>query len=206
MPRTRFLAAPGFDPGDDPIQPYCGDMATRTKRAVKPPATQEARCSGLPKAAKTPAQAAAPRTREAEGSRPARATVDRSGDRRVSHQGQDASGSTSAGVRREGHRRPPARPAHPEARRGRGERVRARSTSLSRERRKTLAELKKAAKTASDHLPRDRPRPRGGGDRLARGRPARDQGADAPGALPRDHQGSGAARRWPIRARSTTRR
>ena len=37
---------------------------------------------------------------------------------------------------------------------------------------KTLAELKKAAKTASRHLPRHRPRPRRRSDRLARRRPA----------------------------------
>ena len=45
-------------------------------------------------------------------------------------------------------------------------------------------------------LPRHRPGPRGRGDRLARRRPAGDQGPGAPGALRGDHQGSGARRPW----------
>ena len=167
-------------------------MATRSKRSVKTP-TKPGKSAAAPVApeGRRGAKAAKPRARGGQG--------ERAGDRGVAHQGQDDRQVSRRRVRREGHRRPRPRSPDPRARRRRRARLRA-QVRHHQGQDQDAGRPQEGGQDRVHHLSRHRPRPRGRGHRLARGRSAQLERADPPGAVPRDHQGrhprgDGASRR-----------
>ena len=178
-------------------------MATRPKRAVKKPAPSPSEGTPpsrprpaarrprprLPTARSSPRPGPGRRPRSPAATARRRAGQGCARHRRVAHQGQDHRQVPRPRLRREGHRRPPARSAHPRAGRGRRARVRARVRHHQGQD-QDARRAQEGGQGRLHDLPRHRPRPRGRGDRLARGRPDRRASVpDPPGAVPRDHQG-----------------
>ena len=120
----------------------------------------------------------------ARGGRPRR----RARHRRVAHQGKDDRQISRRRLRRARHHRTCARP--PDARAGRRRRKRLSAEVRDHQRKDQDAGRPEEGGQDGDHdLSRHRPRSGGGGDRLARRRPAQLDGADPPRPLSRDHEG-----------------
>ena len=166
-------------------------MATRSKRSVKSPPIRRrpARPAKAPSAGQEAGRA--PSAKAGKPRARAGGRGDRARDRRVAHQGQDDRQVPRPRLRREGHRRPPARSARPASSAWTSRRTSSPSTSPSRAR---------PRRSPSSRRPR-RPRPPSTSPPTPTAKARRSPGtsptsspskrADAPGAVPRDHQGRG---------------